>query len=218
MLRRWIYSFAVALVALLALAAPVLAGGWAVVTLDALPKEVRAGQSMHLGFTIRQHGTKPTNTDWEGRPLKPILTARKQEAGQASLFDQLLGVKDAYAAANQAATTLRVEARQEGPEGHFVVDVVFPSPGTWEWELAAPPFTFQGNTPGDALQFAPLTVLPALAAAAQAAQAAEPAASGAPFVDRVMLRWAGLILLIAAAGIALVRRRVVADRRVAVRQ
>jgi len=77
MIRRSILSCAVVVAALLALAAPALAGGWAVITLDSLPKEVRAGQPLHLGFVIRQHGRTPVNTDWDGHALKPVLTARK---------------------------------------------------------------------------------------------------------------------------------------------
>jgi len=36
--------------------APALAGGWAVVTLDTLPAAPRAGQTLSLGFMVRQHG------------------------------------------------------------------------------------------------------------------------------------------------------------------
>jgi len=56
MRQRTVFSIALALVAMLALAAPVFAGGWTVVTLDTLPREVRTGQALHLGFMVRQHG------------------------------------------------------------------------------------------------------------------------------------------------------------------
>src|SRR5262245_54546848 len=108
MARRSIFAFVLVILALLALAAPALAGGWAVLTLDALPREVRAGQSFQVGFMVRQHGKTPTNNDLNGNPLKPMLTATKQGA---------------------AAETIRAEAHQQGSTGHYVVDLTFPSDG-----------------------------------------------------------------------------------------
>ena len=46
------------LLALLFVVPSALAGGWAVVTLDQLPAEVRQGQSLRLGFMVRQHGNR----------------------------------------------------------------------------------------------------------------------------------------------------------------
>lgn len=40
-------------------AAALNAGGWAVVTLDALPDRVEAGRPVPLTFMVRQHGTNP---------------------------------------------------------------------------------------------------------------------------------------------------------------
>src|SRR5262245_14228204 len=110
MRRRMVYGIVLALAGVLVLAAPVFAGGWVVITLDTLPREVRAGQALHLGFMVRQHGVTP-NSD-----VSPILTATKQGASGA------------------ADSSVRAEARQEGAEGHFVVDVTFPGTGTWEWK------------------------------------------------------------------------------------
>ncbi len=104
-----------ALVALLTMALPplaALAGGWANVTLDALPAEPRAGQALSLGFMVRQHGITPTNS------VQPYLSAHNKETGQ----------------------TVRFTARQEGPVGHFVADVTFPAAGAWEWEASPAPF------------------------------------------------------------------------------
>src|SRR5438552_12328434 len=70
MARRSIFAFILATLAMLALAVPALAGGWAVLTLDSLPREVRAGTSIQLGFVVRQHGKTPTNKDLDGNPLK----------------------------------------------------------------------------------------------------------------------------------------------------
>jgi hypothetical protein len=220
---RTVFSFLVVAIAMLALAAPVLAGGWAVITLDTLPRDVRAGQSLRLGFVIRQHGRELVNTDWNGRPLKPVLTARKQADASSSAGGTLI-LAAAHSSAQVAykGETIRAEARQEGAVGHFVVDVVFPSAGTWAWEIAAPPFTIQGNQAGDAAVFAPLTVAPAAGAPDQSsasATAAQPAETTPTFlgISPATLRWAGLIVLIIAAGVALTAQRGALLRRRAVR-
>ncbi len=96
---------------------------------------MRAGEALHLGFMARQHGKEP-NSD-----LTLILTGRRQAAAGES--------------ATKGATTVRAEARQEGAKGHYVVDVTFPSEGTWAWEVTPEPY---GPT-----TFAPLAVLPAAA-------------------------------------------------------
>ncbi|MFL5805106.1 MAG: hypothetical protein ACJ8CR_25605 [Roseiflexaceae bacterium] len=167
MRRRMVCGIMLALVAVLVLVAPAFAGGWAVVTLDTLPREVRAGQTLHLGFMVRQHGQTPISS------VSPTLTAMKQDA-----------------------TTVRAEARQEGPVGHFVVDVTFPSAGTWEWKIAPEPF---GPT-----ALAPLTVLPAAATGAQPAPVVQPAPAAATIrIEPATLRLAGVLLLVAAALAAL---------------
>jgi hypothetical protein len=89
MRRRLSLSF-VLVAAMLLLASPALAGGWAVITLDTLPRDVRAGQSMRVGFAIRQHGADLVNNDWNGRALKPILTARKQSDASGSAGGTLI--------------------------------------------------------------------------------------------------------------------------------
>src|SRR5215213_7412764 len=129
MARRSIFAFVVVVLAMLALAAPALAGGWAVVTLDSLPREVRAGETFQLGFMVLQHGKTPTNKDLDGNPLRPMLTANKQGG------------------AAKAAETFRVEARQEGAIGHYVAAVTFPSDGSWAWQIVVPTFYVQ-DSPG----------------------------------------------------------------------
>lgn len=143
------------LIGLLLLATPVLAGGWAVITLDSLPGEVRAGETTSIGFMVRQHGQTPTNG------VSPTLRAHNPQTGQR----------------------LTVAARQSGKTGHFVVDVVFPSEGQWEWSIAGfnPPF-----------QYAPLTVLPATAPVADATPATN------TFPVRETLRWTALALMLTA--------------------
>src|SRR4051794_35981568 len=119
MARRSIFTFALVVLAMLALTVPALAGGWALVTLDALPREVRAGESFQLGFMVLQHGKTPTNKDLNGNPLTPMLTASKQ---------------------GDATATFHVAARQEGPTGHYVADLNFPSNGSWAWQIMLPTF------------------------------------------------------------------------------
>jgi hypothetical protein len=191
-------------VLLLASASPALAGGWAVVTLDSLPSSVRAGQSVSLGFSVRQHGQELVNTDWNGQPLKPVLRARKQASSRGRGGLVLVAAQTAQRQGDQQ--TLRVEARQAGPTGHFVAEVVFPSAGTWEWEISVPPYLIQGGQAGDAAVLAPLTVLPEGAAAALT-----PAARSSP--SPLTLPWSGVLLLAGAALLALASRRDLIVRR-----
>ena len=112
MVRRIAVISGLVCLLILAGAAPALAGGWANVTLDRLSANPHAGQTLTLGFMVRQHGVTPTNS------VQPYLSARNQETGQ----------------------TVRFRARQEGPVGHFVADVTFPAAGIWEWEVTPAPF------------------------------------------------------------------------------
>jgi hypothetical protein len=174
MLRRPIFAMLAVVLAMLALAAPALAGGWAIVTLDSLPREVRAGEKLSLGFMVRQHGRTPTND------VTPYLRATKP------------GTPD----------IVRADARQAGALGHFVVDITFPSDGTWEWQVVPKPF--------EGTAFAPMMVLPASAPAAAAPQAEAPGAVLG--VSAAVWRAAGLALLLAAAGILFAQRGVLARR------
>ena len=151
------------LLALLFVVPSALAGGWAVVTLDELPAEVRQGESLRLGFMVRQHGQTATNQ------VKPYLEARNTGTGEV----------------------YRVEGRQEGPVGHFVVEVTFPAAGSWEWAIVPAPFE---GTPLPVLQ-----VLPA--AVQQAGPETAPVTIPQPDSGRSVLRWAGLALLLGAAGV-----------------
>jgi len=103
------------LIGQLFLVKPALAGGWVVITLDALPGPVHAGEMVHLGFVVRQHGLTPINL------VSPRLTAVNQDTGE----------------------TITVDAAQVGETGHFELAVVFPGAGVWEWQIAAPPFPQQ---------------------------------------------------------------------------
>jgi hypothetical protein len=213
MFRRSIGAFVIVVAAMLALAAPALAGGWAVVTLDSLPREVRAGQTFQLGFVVRQHGKTPTNQDLNGKPLKPVLTARKQGPATSSRDTGTLVLVAAHASGPaKGEETIRVEARQEGAVGHYVADVTFPSDGVWAWQIAVPTYYVQttGSGDGSAAIFEPLTVLPAVAAAAAPAEAAPAQVPAAPSIlglNPLVLRWAGVVLLIVAGALVFVSRR-----------
>jgi|HigsolmetaAR201D_1030396.scaffolds.fasta_scaffold09049_4 hypothetical protein len=103
---------ALALVAALALTVPVLAGGWAEVKLDAPLNDIHAGETYQIGFTALQHG-KTANPS-----IKPVLRA------------ELLGSDE----------RLEIAAQPQGAAGHFVVEVVFPREGTWNWQIHPEPF------------------------------------------------------------------------------
>jgi hypothetical protein len=157
------------LLGLLFLVPAARAGGWAVVTLDELPGQVRQGESLLLGFTVRQHSRTPTNA------VKPYLEARNLDDGKV----------------------VQIEARQEGPVGHFVLELSFPSAGSWEWSIIPAPFA---GTP-----LPPLTVLPAVV---QPAEATGVRAAAPQFgLARSIMRWAGLALLLGGAGVGAYRLR-----------
>ena len=81
------------------------AGGWAVSTLDELPVP-RAGETVDVGFTIRQHGVTPVAVDGVG-----IRT--RSSAGVDSYF----------------------EAKADGSVGHYVATVTFPTAGAYTWSV-----------------------------------------------------------------------------------
>jgi hypothetical protein len=100
------------------------AGGWAVVTLDAMPTMV-AGQETTIGFTLRQHG----NTLLAGIEPSEIIF-RNRETGERRTFP----------------------APDAGPQGHYAAKVALPRAGTWEWTINAfgehpmPPLTVTNTT------------------------------------------------------------------------
>jgi hypothetical protein len=160
----------IALVLALVLAPAAAAkGGWAIVTVDQLPGEVHAGETVRLGFMVRQHGLTPINQ------VKPYVQAYNSESGE----------------------TVRAYAVQEGEVGHFVVEIVFPAAGTWEWEIA--PVPFEGT------QLEPLSVLPA--SLPQTAASPDPAVAFGASNLRVWLRWSGIALLLGAGALAALGRR-----------
>ena len=175
-------STVTALVLTLALAAPALAGGWAVTTLDTLPPEFRAQETYSIGYTIRQHGTTPVNVD-------------KMENGYPS------GPTEILITSPDGAKTLRYKGVQTGATGHYVAKVIFPYYGTWKWQVTQG--VFEAQSLGE------VKVLPFAAAAqdAKAEAAKADAAVGASAPAQTPAGPNGIlvtVLLLAAAGAALV--------------
>jgi hypothetical protein len=113
---RWLIGVVCAVVALFGMAGPVLAGGWAVTTVDSLPEGgFAAGRTYHVGYTIRQHGQTP----FDG--AKTSIRTYSAETGESRLFP---GVPD-------------------GSPGHYVAEVTFPTAGAWSWEVSQYPFAVQ---------------------------------------------------------------------------
>lgn len=101
-------------------ALPAQAGGWATVTLDAPLSEVRAGEAVRVGFTVKQHGVTPIHSAFGTEDVR--LTIRAWKTTPKDVVLEVVAVKDA---ANV---------------GHFTADLTFPSPGVWEWEATPAPF------------------------------------------------------------------------------
>ncbi|MBP6015318.1 MAG: hypothetical protein KA586_01215 [Candidatus Promineofilum sp.] len=185
------FGILLTIVLLLLLVPAVLAGGWAVVTLDDAPGEIHAGQPWTVGFTVLQHGQTPVHTVYDGIAVEPVLIAIQKGTGE------------------------RVQATGTPTEevGHFTLEVTFPSEGEWSWTIEPAPLA--GDT-----KFEPLNVLPAVAAAplkelppaqpgaSQAAAADSPSPAGATgFPFPVALRWAALLVALAAVGLFVVQLR-----------
>jgi len=82
------------------------AGGWAISTLDELPNPI-AGESIQVGFTIRQHGITPID------------------------MSENVGITITLA----GGTPQYFPAAGDGTVGHFVARVEFPSAGKYQWSI-----------------------------------------------------------------------------------
>jgi cytochrome c553 len=107
MKSRMLLVASLLLAGMLLLAAPALAGGWAVITLDELPGDVVAGQPLEIGFMVRQHGVTPLDG------LTPTVHAR------------------------QAGFAVTEQAKAQGETGHYVATLTFPQAGEWTWSIQA---------------------------------------------------------------------------------
>lgn len=153
----------------LALVTPALAGGWTAVALDRVPTDARAGQAFTLGFMVRQHGVTPINS------VTPVLRARNAATGES----------------------LIATAHQDGPVGHFVVDLTFPAAGDWRWSVTPQPFP--------EVDLGGVTILAGAAPAPQAQAAPSPAEGLA--TARSAARWLGVSALFVAIGLLLWSQR-----------
>src|SRR5687768_14086057 len=98
--------------ALVALSAPVLAGGYAVVRLDEPPGDVLVATPWRFGFMVLQHDISPTSD------VTPVVRALHKETGEE----------------------VTATGRQEGAVGHFVAEVTFPRAGEWKWSIEPLPY------------------------------------------------------------------------------
>lgn len=104
MIRIGIVSLTIC-IGLLIAASSALAGGWAVVTLDALPTRVVAGEPLTVGFVVRQHGVRPMGG------LTPLVIAVHAGTGEK----------------------VTAAASPSGEEGHYSATITFPGGGVWQW-------------------------------------------------------------------------------------
>lgn len=99
--------FVLVAAAMLISASTALAGGWAVVTLDAMPTNLVVNQPVKVAFMIRQHGKTP----WV---YKDVQVRGSNATGENFLV---------HAAMDKA--------------GHYTADLTFTQPGTWQWAVAS---------------------------------------------------------------------------------
>jgi hypothetical protein len=163
----------------------VMAGAWAVVTLDELPGKVHAGETVHLSFMVRQHGKTPIHyfqNDPE-YPLEPVISGQNVKTGETIEFAALPDMSEV---------------------GRFIAEVVFPTEGEWAWRIVPKPMI--GTN-----ELVPLIVLPSLKVPATSLEsttssmATEAIAPAAPAINipgfNLILRGAASLLL--AAGIVM---------------
>lgn len=84
------------------------AGGWAVVTLDAIPHDVIVAEPVSVGMMIRQHGKTP----WVYENVR-------------------------VRGYHQAGETFVVNAKMDKPAGHYTAELVFNKPGKWGWAVSS---------------------------------------------------------------------------------
>jgi hypothetical protein len=108
MLRRTC-SLLAALVLILLVSAPAVAGGWATIVIDdAVPEPPPIeGRPIEVGFTVLQHGQTPI--DWEA----PTVHFRDIASG----------------------ATMDASATPSGEIGHYVASATIRTAGFWEWTV-----------------------------------------------------------------------------------
>jgi hypothetical protein len=107
MIRRLAATLA-AVALLLALAAPVLAGGWAEIVADAQTIDPPVeGQPLEVGFVVLQHGQTPA--PWETATV--------------------------HFTNSSTGKTMDVVATNDRQDGHFTATATLPEAGYWSWQV-----------------------------------------------------------------------------------
>ena len=98
-------------------ASTALAGGWATVKLSSSPKGLSAGEPWVVDIRVLQHGlaTQPLCC------LSPTVTIRKAAAARST--------------SSSSAVSKTFQARSTSRIGVYRARVVFPSAGTWRYEV-----------------------------------------------------------------------------------
>jgi hypothetical protein len=151
--------FALPVVALLVLAPSAVAGGWATVGMSSTPAGTEPGTPWNVNLTVLQHGQTPLDG------LSPTITIRNGDA------------------------TKTFTATPAGKPGVYRAAVVFPSAGTWTYEVDDGFITGQPHT------FPPVEI----GAAASAPAAPATSDDGGPSVGWLAI--GGIALLLAAGGL-----------------
>ena len=94
-----LFAAAAGLAAFAPSAAP---GGWATITADRRPDSIAVGQTLDLGFIVKQHGVRPMNG------LKPRIEANAE--GQK---------------------TVRADAKPAKGDGRYAAQLQFPAAAEW---------------------------------------------------------------------------------------
>ena len=124
------------MLASLAFAASVLAGGWATVTISDPPAEPTAGSTTTLDLTVLQHGVTPVS--W----LAITVVATNAKTG----------------------ATVAGQATASGATGHYTVSLTFPTEGSWTISYASKDLVMEGSQ--DLAVAAPVVVPASTSAAA----------------------------------------------------
>jgi hypothetical protein len=138
MRRAVILAAGVALVC----ASTALAGGWATVQLSSSPRGIAAGEPWIVEVTVLQHGlrTQPLSG------LKPTVTIRKVTRARA--------LSSGLGELKEVSRTFKATATRRA--GVYRARVVFPSAGTWRYEVYD---AFQPEYGGDKSHtFAPVKI------------------------------------------------------------
>jgi hypothetical protein len=136
-MRRQLITVAAAIA--LVCASTALAGGWATVKLSSSPKGVSAGEPWVVDIRVLQHGLA-------SQPLcclSPTVTIRKVAASRST--------------SSSSAVSKTFRARSTSRIGVYRARVVFPSAGTWRYEVFDG-FTRYGGARTH--KFAPVKVTP----------------------------------------------------------